>query len=191
MKHSKHLKMKQISFFLLSALLVTSTFAQEQRKPRRMTLKLTLIDSIQRVDHGYLAAMADSGLVMLKSPVMFDQQLSTTSSNMVPYQNITQVTVRRKGSVGRGILIGGLSGMFLGGVIGYISYKPVNCEGALLCFDFGPSADAAAGASLGSVVGVALGGIIGALAKKTWTIGGKKNRFDEMKSSVIDMTYGK
>ncbi len=183
--------MKQFSFLLLSILLVTTIYAQDQRKPRRMTLKLTLIDSIQRVDHGYLAAMADSGLVMLKSPVVFDQQLSTTTSNMVPYQNISQVTVRRKGRVGRGILIGGLSGMFLGGVIGYISYKPVNCEGALICFDFGPGYDAAAGASIGSLAGAVIGGIIGSLAKKTWTIGGKKNRFDDMKSSVMDMTYGK
>jgi len=183
--------MKQISFLVLTMLLVTSTYAQEQRKPRRITLKLTLVDSILRVEHGYLAAMADSGLVMVKSPVMFDQQLSTTPSNLVPYQNISMVTVRRKGSVGRGILIGGLSGMFLGGVIGYISYKPVNCEGALFCLDFGPGYDAAAGASLGSLAGVVIGGIIGSLAKKTWIIGGKRNRFDDMKSNVMDMTYGK
>ena len=149
------------------------------------------MDSIQRVQHGYLAAMADSGIVMLKSPVVFDQQLSTSTSNLIPYQNITQVTVKRKGSVGRGILIGSLSGMFLGGVIGYISYKPVNCEGSLICWDFGPGTDAAAGASIGTLAGAAIGGIIGSLARKTWTIGGKKDRFYDMKSSVMDMTYGK
>jgi len=183
--------MKQIYFFLLTILLVTSTYAQEQRKPKRMTLKLTLVDSILRVEHGYLAAMADSGLVMVKSPVVFDQQLSTSPSNLIPYQNISVVTVRRKGSVGRGILIGGLSGLFLGGVIGYASYKPVNCEGAWFCMDFGPGYDAAAGASIGTLAGAAIGGIIGALARKTWIIGGTRNRFDHMKSNVMDMTYGK
>ena len=183
--------MKQIYFLVAMTLLVGNMYAQDGRKPKRMTLKLTLVDSIERVEHGYLAAMADSGIIMLKSPIVFDQHLSTSTSNLVAYQNISQVTVKRKGSVGRGILIGGLSGMFLGGVIGYISYKPVNCEGAMFCWDFGPGTDAAAGASIGTLAGAAIGGIIGSLAKKTWTIGGKKNRFDDMKSSVIDMTYGK
>ena len=81
--------------------------------------------------------------------------------------------------------------MALGGIIGYISYKPTNCEGAMICFDFGPGTDAAAGASLGTLAGAAIGGIIGGLAKKTWTIGGKKNRFEDMKSKIMDMTYGK
>jgi hypothetical protein len=135
--------------------------------------------------------MADSGIVMLKSPVVFDQELSNSSSNLIPYQNISQVTIKRKGSVGRGILIGSLSGMFVGGVIGYISYKPVNCEGAILCFDFGPGTDAAAGASVGTLAGAAIGAIVGSLAKKTWTIGGKKNQFNAMKTNVLDMTYRK
>ena len=183
--------MKQISFLFLSILVVTAGLGQENRKPKRMTLKLSITDSIQRVDHGYLAALHDSGVVMLKSPVVFDQQLSSTTTNLIPYQNITRASVRRKGSVGRGILIGGLSGMFLGGIIGYASYKSPNCEGAYMCWDFGPGTDAAAGASVGTLAGAAIGGIIGALAKKTWTIGGKKNRFNEMKTSVMDMTYSK
>jgi hypothetical protein len=183
--------MKQISFLIATILLVSSTYAQEDRRPKRMTLKLTVTDSIQRVDYGYLASLADSGIVMLKSPVVFDHTIANPNSNIISYQNISQVTIKRKGGVGRGILIGGLSGLALGGIIGYISYKPTNCEGAIICFDFGPGADAAAGASLGIVAGAAIGGIIGALAKKTWTIGGKKARFDNMKLSVMDMTYGK
>jgi hypothetical protein len=183
--------MKQISFLLVTILLAASTYSQEGRKPKRMTLKLTVTDSIQRVDHGYLAAMGDSGIVMLKSPVVFDQTIANVKSNIIPYQNISQVTVKRKGSVGRGILIGGLSGMALGGIVGYITYKKPNCQDAFICWDFGPGTDAAAGASLGTLAGAALGGIIGALAKKTWTIGGKKNQFEDMKSKVIDMTYRK
>jgi hypothetical protein len=183
--------MKQITFLVALVLLAGNIYSQQERKPRRMTLKLTVMDSLQRVDYGYLAAMADSGIVMLKSPVVFDQELSNSSSNLIPYQNISQVTIKRKGSVGRGILIGSLSGMFVGGVIGYISYKPVNCEGAILCFDFGPGTDAAAGASVGTLAGAAIGAIVGSLAKKTWTIGGKKNQFNAMKTNVLDMTYRK
>ena len=183
--------MKQISFLFGFTLLLVSCFAQEGRTPKRVTMKLSVMDSVRRVDFGYLAAMSDSGIVMLKTPVVFDHSIASSNMNIIPYQNLTEVSIKRKGSVGKGILIGGLSGMVLGGIIGYISYKPTNCEGALICFDFGPGTDAAAGASVGTLAGAAIGGIVGALAKKRFIIGGKKEKFQQMKTSVLEMTYRK
>jgi hypothetical protein len=181
--------MKQASFLLSLLVVLVAANAQETRTAKRMTLKLSVIDSIKRVDFGYLAAMADSGIVMVKGPVVFDHSLASTNVNTINYQNISKMTIKRKGSVGRGILFGALGGMLVGGIAGYISYKPVDCKNSVICFDFGPGTDAAAGASAGLLAGGAIGGIIGALAKKTFVIGGKKNRFDEMKTSVLDMTY--
>ncbi|HYJ39110.1 MAG TPA: hypothetical protein VEV87_10855 [Chitinophagaceae bacterium] len=183
--------MKQISFLIGFTFLLVSSFAQDSRTPKRVTFRLAITDNIQRVDYGYLAALADSGIVMLKSPVVFDHALANANTSVISYQNLSEVSIKRKGSVGRGILIGGLSGMFLGGVIGYISYKPTNCQDAIICFDFGPGTDAAAGASLGTVAGAAIGGIVGALAKKRFIIGGKRDKFQQMKESVIDMAYRK
>ena len=88
-------------------------------------------------------------------------------------------------------MIGALSGMLVGGIAGYISYKPVNCQGSMICFDFGPGMDAAAGASIGSVAGAMMGGILGAVAKKKFIIGGNRNKFAHMKTNVLDMTYRK
>jgi hypothetical protein len=181
--------MKQISFLTAVVLLATASMAQEGRTPKRVTLKLAIKDSIQRVDYGYLAAMGDSGIVMLRSPVVFDHSLANTNANLIPYQNLSEVSIKRKGNVGRGILIGTISGIIVGGITGYITYKKPDCKDALICWDFGPSTDAAAGASLGAVGGAIIGGIVGALAKKTFIIGGKKEKFHEMKTSVMDMTY--
>jgi len=156
-------------------------------------LKVAVRDSIQRIDFGYLAGMSDSGIVMVKSPVVFDHSLTGTTANTICYQNLSELKIHRKGSVGRGILIGGLTGMMVGGVAGLISYKKPSayCENTSLCvtWDFGPGYNAAAGASVGTLVGAAIGGIIGALAKKKFIIGGNRNKFAHMKASVLDMTY--
>ena len=181
--------MKQISSLVVLALLAANSFSQEGRQPKRITLKVSVVDSIQRVDYGYLAGLADSGIVMTKAPVIFDHSLKGTNANTIAYQNLSQVTIKRKGSVGRGILFGAIGGMFVGGLVGYISYKPMNCQDALICWDFGPGYDAAAGASLGTLAGGIAGGIIGALARKTFIIGGKRNKFEHLKESVLDMTY--
>ena len=183
--------MKQLSFLPVLILLTLTSVAQEERTPKGMKIKLSVRDSIQRVERGYLAAMADSGIVMLKTPVVFDHALASSTSNVIPYQNISEVTFKRKGSVGRGFLIGTISGIVLGGITGYITYKKPDCKDALVCWDFGPGTDAAAGASLGAVSGAIIGGIIGAVAKKTFIIGGKKEKFHQMKTSVMDMTYRK
>ena len=148
-------------------------------------------DSIHRVDYGYLAGMTDSTIVMVKAPVIFDHAITGNNTSSIAYQNLSEVSISRKGSVGRGILFGALGGMFVGAVAGYISYKPVNCEGSLICFDFGPGYDAAAGASIGTLAGAMVGGIIGALARKKFVIGGNKNKFTHMKENVLDMTYRK
>src|SRR5262245_59567221 len=126
--------MKQFLSFSLLLLVAGSSMAQSNRVAKRVTFKVSIMDSIQRVDYGYLAALADSGIVMLTSPVVFDHSIANANTNTISYQNLSEVTIRRKGSVGRGILIGSLTGMFLGGVVGYISYKPVNCKDAIICF---------------------------------------------------------
>jgi outer membrane lipoprotein SlyB len=190
-KHLKNPMMKQVLILVGLSLLVVNSFSQEGRTPKRITLKVSVSDSIRRVDFGYLAAMADSGIVMLKSPVVFDPNIASSSEKIIPYQNISEVKITRKGGVGRGILIGAFGGAVLGGIIGYISYKKPNCEGALFCWDFGPGTDAVAGATVGTLAGSMIGGIVGALAKKTFIIGGNKEKFHQMKESVLDMTYKK
>src|SRR6476620_5888422 len=115
--------MKQISTFFAIMLIASAVFGQETRTSKRIVLKVAVRDSIQRVDFGYLAGISDSGIVMVKSPVVFDHSLTEKTANTICYQNLSELKIHRKGSVGRGILIGGLTGMMVGGVAGLISYK--------------------------------------------------------------------
>ena len=181
--------MKQISFLLGLTILSMASYSQQTPAAKRMTLKVTVSDSIHRVDQGYLATIGDSGIVMMKTPILFDQMLVNTKAGSIPYQNISEVTIKRKGSVGRGILFGALGGALVGGIAGLASYRKPNCEGAIICFDFGPGASTAAGAVLGTVGGGIIGGVIGAVVKKRFVIGGRKAKFDEMKNNIFQMTY--
>jgi hypothetical protein len=187
--------MKHLACFFFILSLASASFCQEERHPKKITLKVTMKDNIRRVHYGYLAGLADSGIVMVNNPVQFDHSLEGTTVNTIAYQNLSEIKIRRKGSVGRGILIGAISGMVLGGVVGLATYqKPTTyCQDNPFCItmDFGPGYNALAGASVGSVFGAAIGGIIGALAKKTFVIGGNRNKFAHMKENVLDMTYGK
>jgi hypothetical protein len=183
--------MKKLSTFCALILLAPTSFSQETNVPKRVTLKVMVKDSIHRVDFGYLAGMTDSTIVVVKARVIFDHAVRSNSTNTIAYQNLSEVSINRKGRVGRGMLFGAVGGMFVGAIAGYISYKPVNCEGSIICFDFGPGYSAATGASVGVLAGAMVGGIIGALAKKTFVIGGNKNRFAHMKENVLDMTYRK
>ena len=115
--------MKQVSTLFALMFLAAVSFSQETRTPKRITWKVAVKDSVQRVEYGYLAAFADSGIQMVKSPVAFDHSLVGTTANTIAYQNLSEIKIQRKGSVGRGILFGALSGMVVGGVAGLISYQ--------------------------------------------------------------------
>jgi len=185
--------MKQFTTAFSLMLMTTMSFAQEARVSKKIILKVAASDSIQRVDHGYLAGLSDSGIVMVKGPIVFDPSLKGTTANTIPYNNLSEIKVQRKGSVGRGILFGALGGMFVGAIAGYASYKTPTCHGNPNCivWDFGPGYDALGGAILGTAGGAIIGGVIGAVAKKKFVIGGNKNKFQHMKENVLDMTYRK
>ena len=43
---------------------------------------------------------------------------------------------------------------------------------------------------MGAAAGTGIGALIGALAKKRFLIGGRKEKFDEMKADVLTKVYG-
>src|SRR6478672_2459258 len=98
--------MKHLSTLFALTFLASASFSQETNVPKRITLKLMVKDSIHRVDYGYLAGMTDSTIVMVKAPVIFDHAITGNNANSIAYQNLSEVSIARKGSVGRGILFG-------------------------------------------------------------------------------------
>jgi len=171
---------------LLFIALLTFAFAhgQDPSLQKKITIKIW-VTTDGKAYAGYLADITDSTLVIAQTPVQFRQAFLNTQP--IAYNSLSVVTYKRKGAVGRGIWIGGLSGMVAGGITGAITYRP--CNECL--WDFGAGYDVLGGALIGLGVGALTGGIIGALSSKTITIGGNKEKFNKMRKNVLDMTYRK
>ena len=91
---------------------------------------------------------------------------------------ILAISIRRKGSVGRGAAIGAGTGAVVGALVGVASYEPPHCPpGPWFCVDFGPGIEAAGGAMLGIVVGSLVGGMVGSGSKEI-KINSDQKQFD-------------
>jgi hypothetical protein len=72
----------------------------------------------------------------------------------------------------KGALIGFVTGVAAGGILGYATYKKPKCGTGEWCIgvmDFGQSGSAAFGAGLVGLVGLGVGAIVGAHETETWT----------------------
>lgn len=159
--------------------------AQEPVLKKNYFLKATIWETNRTVHHSYVADVTDTALLLTASPVTFRQSL--LSPTMLNYQQVGEIELMRRGNVGRGLWKGIVIGTVSGGVVGAVTYRKCNdCW-----FDFGVGANIAAGAILGAAVGAVVGTISGALSRKFFVINGSKDKFDQMKLSVLDMAYRK
>lgn len=161
----------------------------------RKTFKTTVVTDKTTI--GYIMNFSDSSVIVSASPIKFNP-LSTGSvsgSSEISYQSISNMKIRRKGSVGRGALIGGLSGMAAGVISGFIAgddkIKPVSEDpwqiSAILASSAGDKA--LAFGLLGLVSGGVIGAIIGAISNKKYTINGNKDKFDDMREKILNKAY--
>ncbi len=156
-----------------------------RRKHRIYKVTATTTDSIVK---GYLASVADSSVFISSKMLGFK---STEAGNRpfrtISYNNLTEVSLRRKGSAGRGILKGTAIGFLSGALISAITYQEPKDDVDILVnalFGINRGTMAVASGMLGGLAGGVVGGVIGALTKKTFVIGGKKEKFDGMKAKL-------
>jgi hypothetical protein len=128
---------------------------------------------------GYIRGQSDSTLLFAKKrSLLRGLNLNQPEIRTISYNDINEIYVHRKNSVGRGIGYGALVGCAVGALVGAISYTPTR-PGDLAIFE--SQADFAfAGAVCGTVAGMLTGAVIGALAHKKFIIQGKKERFHHM-----------
>ncbi len=106
---------------------------------------------------------------------------SAILTNMDTYnlENINTVKIYKKGSVGRGLLIGFLSGAVIGIATGLISGDdPPN-----QWFSMSAGEKAFGGALIFGSMGAATGAVIGLIHKK-FTINGNKEKYQQMRGSM-------
>jgi len=174
----------------LTLLLVTSLLwvqAHDSIPYKMRTFKVSVYTVSGQKITGYLPSITDTSLVISNNQHYLSQfppkELKTTNLN---FNQLELVTVRRKGATGRGILIGSLTGIGTGMIIGLVSGDDHNDNSTFCFFCFTAEEKALMGGLAGGILGGLVGGIIGALAHKQFPIGGNKPAFDKMRLSILE-----
>lgn len=179
--------MKRYSLILPFFLIVTQlVIAQENPKVRKLTFKVTINDSTRQLD-GYLVDISDTTLKVSNWPIRFRKETAIPENfKEVGYSAITKMTIKRRHGVHQGAWKGAVAGVLIGVVAGFVEGD----DPSEMWFGLSASDKAVIYGGIGAGVGAGIGALIGALARKTFIIGGKKQRFDEMKTNVLNKAYG-
>jgi hypothetical protein len=136
---------------------------------------------------GYLSGINDSLVQLSTNRTTFSNSIiENPSYKTYNYSEIEKVSIRKYGSVGRGIGYGALIGAGVGAILGLASYH----RDPYSWFDLGPGVSAIAGASIGVIPGMIIGGLIG-LKMRKFIIHRNKEKFNEMKTSILEMSINK
>lgn len=184
---------KLISFFSF-LFLITESFSQNlsdstakdkmndslHLKPRIYKTNILTYDKSDFIK-GYLVNLSDSGLELSSSPVRLSLEKKNNLQSVYNYDQLRQVTIRRKGSTGRGAGYGALIGLGFGAIGGLISGDDPPGWFALTA-----GQKAIGYGILGIPVGALVGLIVGTVSHKTFIIGGNKNKYKEMRESILN-----
>ncbi|HEY6505641.1 MAG TPA: hypothetical protein VIZ28_16815 [Chitinophagaceae bacterium] len=189
-----------IAFLLASvALYAQADSIQTEKKSKSYIVTVSTNDG--RTIKGLLGSPNDSQLVLIRSLKAAQVPSSVNNQMQIPAENIQSFTVKRKNAGLRGALIGFGIGAVTGIVAGLVSGDdelvpypdPANDIFGLGTFSAGMSnmfamtagqKAVAYGAGLGCS-GAIIGAIIGAVAKKKFTIGGKKEIFRDLQAELM------
>jgi hypothetical protein len=163
-------------FIFFQFLGVQSVNSQDQKlKTKYKTWLVTTPDIVTSKAHLY--QLKDSSINFANSLY----PLNPGFSKEIEIRNIDVIKVRRKGRVFRGTLIGAVSGLVLGIVIGNAAVKTDECDDP--CPSLGISEEAGkilVVGLVGTVVGGSIGAAIGSM-KVSIPINGKQSKYQEQK----------
>lgn len=130
---------------------------------------------------GYLVNLSDSGVALSSSPVPLNLEKNGDLFSVYNYDQLRQVTVRRKASTVRGLGYGALIGFGIGAIAGLASGDDPSGW-----FAYTAEQKAIVAGVLGIPVGAVIGVIAGAVAHKTFIIGGSKDNYKAMRESLLN-----
>ena len=107
--------MKQFNLFLLLTIVFIARCQAQDSTPVHhiYNAKITLLSSEEV--KGYLAEISDSALFISSMPrALHSTALSYKFTQKFDYRNIVEVRIQRKGTMGKSILIGAVTGLVAG-----------------------------------------------------------------------------
>lgn len=201
--------MKQTILLAGFILLCSCLFSQDSTsKPRKIVPSSATLRTLDgQVTKGWLYNMNDSQVVLLKASPRQLRQLQTSPGEMneygasFPVSQIQSISTRKKNSTVKGMLIGLGIGVVTGVVWGLaegddpiMQYNPstydpfgIGAIGVALNNAFAMTAGEKAltyGAGMG-LTGAITGAVIGAIAKKKFTIGGRKEKYRDLQGDLM------
>lgn len=165
---------------LVLLLLSASSVCAQQEK----IYKTFLVTLENKTVSGVIVTLSDTTVQMIsmKDAKSRNQQAEKTAW---PIASIKELKTRPAGSVGRGMLIGGITGGVVGAVIGAAAYEP--CDG-LYCLYDDKSTSVLIGILTGVPAGVGIGAGIGS-GKQRFVINGRPERFYELRTTLLKYLF--
>ncbi|MBD0288429.1 MAG: hypothetical protein ICV51_14350 [Flavisolibacter sp.] len=169
-----------VFLFMCSALRASNSL------PHKLIIYKMQVENTQnRLITGYLKNMAEEEIIYSGTPIAFGMP-ARTSDKTIPLDQIGIVRVKRKDAVGRTALFVGLGGLTAGVLWGLIEGS--DPPGAF--FRTSAGAKALIGGFGLSLAGAAVGAGIGAVVHKRFVINGNKEKFQQMKGTLLQKVYG-
>jgi hypothetical protein len=159
--------------------------AQDSLHLKQVTYKVAIKPSKDKWLKGYLSSLSDTSVYVSSRQVKFNRYTNTNAHlGSISYNNISTITIRRKGGTGRGMLIGVITGVVTGVIVGLASGDDKRDRNGwcLMCYTAGEKAGAFGAVS--GLIGTLVGGIIGS-ADKTFIIKNNKEKFDDFKWKLM------
>jgi hypothetical protein len=175
---------------ILFILLLEAQAAFAQPEPVKRRYKISITDSAYRQTEGYLFKISDTTVQMSYGPIRFAHEAIRENIKEVSYSEIQEIALSRNHGAGRGAWKGAIIGALIGVAAGFIDGDEMTSDYSGYTLVYTATQKAVICGATGAAVGTGIGALIGASAKMKFTIGGNKERFDEMKANVLYKTYG-
>ncbi|MBD0297116.1 MAG: hypothetical protein ICV84_18275 [Flavisolibacter sp.] len=175
------------NIFILTVLLFSTTTKASDSLPQKLIIYKMQVENTQnRLVTGYLKNVEEEEIIYTGSKSVFGTPVRSTDKT-IPLDQIGIITVKRKGAAGRTALFAGLGGLAAGALAGFIEGDDPPEQ----WFFWMSAGDKAAiyGTMLG-VTGAVVGVIVGSVVRKKFIIQGNKEKFQQMKGTLLQKVYG-
>jgi hypothetical protein len=182
--------MKFIFFITLFTIFYSSSIAQDTIRLRSNPIKSRTYEAKVTGENGvlydhYLVAIQDSSILVSPMAIPFNMYTGATGSlKYLPVSDIETISLRRKGSAGRGALTGGLIGVGLGIIVGLASGDDKPGWFSMTAGDKAFALGMMFGGS-GSLIGL----VGGAIAHKKFYIGRSRDKLQQMNMTLLERIY--
>ena len=164
------------------------------KKFRKMVFKARVLAHDQLIAKGFLLQINDSSVALSQAPQPFMSGADYRDSpQKIHYSEIDCIELKRKGSVGKGILIGTIAGAAVGVLIGYASGDDDGFDenGNMILNSMNAGDKARVTGGVLGILGGLIGAVIGAVSNKRIYINRSTSGLKELNHTVLERIYSK